>query len=367
MSAALLAAAASEGGRSHRGRWSRWTAYGVPGRLAAPAFAALVGRRGGACGGRSRPGIDGAPYAAGARARLLPRRPGRRARGRVTRARRAGASAPAGGSRAPPPVGRPAGGMRVCGAVAARPGPGLSLVLTAAIAAAVVVLAAGRRSAPRGALEIEGEGPPLNEPSPLAAGSRRFEGLRPRGPTTCGSRCSPARAAGLCKRIAPAADALARGRGATALRRGRATPRRGRPHVSPARPSRSRWAPTAWCWPRERSTTGASSRRSSTRRAAAARDRGGRHRRAFLGRAGGVAATAAGAGMVGAVIRPGEADAYHFCGHIYTTDGLSAPERGCPDRPSRLAAARRATAARSTTSGGLIDPLGRPSTRTASC
>ena len=83
-------------------------------------------------------------------------------------------------------------------------GPGLPLVLTAAIAAAVVVLAAGRRSAPHGALELAGEGPPLNEPSPLAAW---FED-EPEGDVRLAVFTSPGCA--LCKRIAPAADALAR-------------------------------------------------------------------------------------------------------------------------------------------------------------
>ena len=59
-------------------------------------------------------------------------------------------------------------------------------------------------------------------------------------------------------------------------------------------------------------------------RARAARIRA-RSRRAFLSRAGAATATAAGAGMVGAVVRPGDADAYHFCGHIYTTDGCPHP------------------------------------------
>jgi hypothetical protein len=48
-------------------------------------------------------------------------------------------------------------------------------------------------------------------------------------------------------------------------------------------------------------------------------------RRAFLQAAGGAAATAALAPTVGALVRPGEAEAYHFCGHIYTTDSCPHP------------------------------------------
>jgi hypothetical protein len=79
-------------------------------------------------------------------------------------------------------------------------GPRLPLVLTAAVAAAVVVLAAGRRGAPRGALEIDGEGPPLGEPSPLAAWFDSGDGIRLALFTSPG--CA------LCRRIAPAAEAL---------------------------------------------------------------------------------------------------------------------------------------------------------------
>ena len=82
-------------------------------------------------------------------------------------------------------------------------------------------------------------------------------------------------------------------------------------------------------------------------------------RRAFLGRAGGVAAGAAGAGMVGAVIRPGDAEAYHFCGHIYTTDGCPHPT-GLP-RIDRRGLPLRARDGRQVDDlGRLIDALGRP-------
>ena len=85
-------------------------------------------------------------------------------------------------------------------------------------------------------------------------------------------------------------------------------------------------------------------------RARSAAARAGSSRRAFLGRAGSAAATAAGAGMVGAVIRPGDAEAYHFCGHIYTTDGCPHPT-GLPRIDRRGLPLRARDGRRSTTSG----------------
>jgi hypothetical protein len=48
-------------------------------------------------------------------------------------------------------------------------------------------------------------------------------------------------------------------------------------------------------------------------------------RRGFLARAGRALAIVAGGSSVSALIRPGEADAFHFCGHIYTTDSCPHP------------------------------------------
>ena len=69
-------------------------------------------------------------------------------------------------------------------------------------------------------------------------------------------------------------------------------------------------------------------------------------RRGFLSRVGGALVAATAGGTVGKLIEPGEADAYHFCGHIFTTG--SCPTRpGSPNRRRRLsAAAPRRTAGR---------------------
>ena len=84
----------------------------------------------------------------------------------------------------------------------------------------------------------------------------------------------------------------------------------------------------------------------------AAPARRGSSRRAFLGRAPRRRRAARAApGMVGAVIRPGDAEAYHFCGHIYTTDGCPHPT-GLPRIDRRGLPLRARDGRRSTTSAG---------------
>jgi hypothetical protein len=77
-------------------------------------------------------------------------------------------------------------------------------------------------------------------------------------------------------------------------------------------------------------------------------------RRGFLARLGGALTAATAAGLVARAVKPGDADAYHFCGHTYTTGscihpmGPSLPRidaHGFPLRPS---------------DGQPIDNLGRP-------
>ncbi len=343
----LLAAAALKAA-DRTGTMVALTAYGVPGRLAAPAFAALVGVEAALAAGLAA-GIEGAPYAAAlVLAGFLV--------AQVVALAHGNEGAPcgcfgAGGRLTRAAAGRTA--LLAC-ACAVLPllgdGPGLPLVLTAAVAAAAVVLAAGRRSAPRGALEVDGEGPPLNAPSPLAAWFEN-DGDDVRLALFTSPGC------GLCRRVAPAADALdgvvvrrfdevedteawaaarvpgapfavALGAGGVVLAKG--TVNDGRQLASIVDAARSR-----------RPTSSGSSRR------------------AFLGRAGGVAAGAAGAGMVGAVIRPGDAEAYHFCGHIYTTDGCPHPT-GLPRIDRRGRPLRARDGRKVDDLGRLIDELGRP-------
>jgi hypothetical protein len=48
-------------------------------------------------------------------------------------------------------------------------------------------------------------------------------------------------------------------------------------------------------------------------------------RRGFLARVGTAVLGVAGARTVGSLVAPGDAEAYHFCGHIYTTDSCPHP------------------------------------------
>jgi hypothetical protein len=77
----------------------------------------------------------------------------------------------------------------------------------------------------------------------------------------------------------------------------------------------------------------------------------GTSRRGFLSRVSGLLMGAAGAGAVTSLVEPGEAEAFHFCGHLYTTDSCPHPT-GLPriDRKGYPLQAR---------SGRPIDDLGR--------
>jgi hypothetical protein len=48
-------------------------------------------------------------------------------------------------------------------------------------------------------------------------------------------------------------------------------------------------------------------------------------RRGFLARVGGAITALAAGGLIARAVRPGEADAFHFCGHIYTTGSCLHP------------------------------------------
>jgi hypothetical protein len=228
------------------------------------------------------------------------------------------------------------------------PGDGIPLVVTAGVAAAVVVLAAGRRSAPRGALEIDGEGPPLGRPSALASWFDDAE-------LSLALFTSPDCA--LCKQIAPAADALA---GVTVRRfdeqeepeawaAGRVP---GAPFAVALGPDGVVLAKGTVNDPRQLASVVEAAR---ARRPAA----GASSRRAFLGRAGEAVAVTAGAGVVAGMVRPGDAEAYHFCGHIYTTDGCPHPT-GLPRIDRRGLPLRARDGKRVDDLGRLIDDGGRP-------
>ena len=77
----------------------------------------------------------------------------------------------------------------------------------------------------------------------------------------------------------------------------------------------------------------------------------GSSRRGFLSRVSGAVMGLAGAGTVAGLVSPGEAEAYHFCGHIYTTDSCPHPT-GLPRIDKRGFPLRAAD-------GHPVDDLGR--------
>ena len=331
--AVVLLAASALKAADRTGATVALAAYGIPGRLAAPAWAGLIVLEAALAAGIAA-GVPAAPYAAGlvlAGFLLF----------QVVALAQGNEGAPCGCFGAGGRLSRAAAGRTALLAVACAvlpqlgPGPGIPLVAAAAVAAATVVLASGRRAAPRGALEVDGEGPPLGATSPLEGW---FDGDGVRLALFTSPGCS------LCRRVAPAADALA-GDGVAVRRSTRSRIRRRGPRGGcPARRSRSRSGRAASCSPRARSTTRASSRRSSP-----PRGRGGPGRgyvaagvplpRAAPRRRGGRP------GMVGAVIRPGDATPTTSAATSYDRR-LPAPDRAAADRPQGAAAARAGRQAR---------------------
>ena len=82
-------------------------------------------------------------------------------------------------------------------------------------------------------------------------------------------------------------------------------------------------------------------------------------RRGLLSRVGTVLLGAAGGSVIKAVVEPGEAEAYHFCGHIYTTDSCPHPT-GLPRIDARGLPLRAKDGRRIDNAGRLIDAAGLP-------
>ena len=85
----------------------------------------------------------------------------------------------------------------------------------------------------------------------------------------------------------------------------------------------------------------------------------GTSRRGFLARAGEALMVAAGVRAVGALVAPDEAEAFHFCGHIYTTDSCPHPT-GLPRIDSKGFPLRAKDGHKIDDLGRLIDDAGRP-------
>jgi hypothetical protein len=82
-------------------------------------------------------------------------------------------------------------------------------------------------------------------------------------------------------------------------------------------------------------------------------------RRGFLARVGGAVLGVTGARTAASLVAPGEAEAFHFCGHIYTTDSCPHPT-GLPRIDSRGLPLRAKDGHRVDDLGRLIDRQGRP-------
>ena len=79
---------------------------------------------------------------------------------------------------------------------------------------------------------------------------------------------------------------------------------------------------------------------------------GNTSRRGFLARVGAALTTVTAGGLVAKAVKPGEADAFHFCGHIWTTGSCPHPA-GLPRIDARGYPVRASD-------GRPIDNLGRP-------
>ena len=356
--------------------------HGVPGGLTGPAWAGAIAAEAGLAAALAA-GLAWAPAAATA---LLA---GFAVLQAVALAR-GGSGAPCGcfgarGRLSPGALGRTALLAAACAALPALGDPAQPpLALTAALAAGAVALALGRPgAAPSAALEIDGEGPPLGAASPVVVAG---EGIRLALFTAEGCR--------LCRRVRAAADlfaahgvpvgrfderadapawaaaavpgapyAVAIGPDGTVLAKGTVNAASQLESVLAA--GEQRWATSAAgsdagdAGVRERAALGADDVGRASSAATSPRSAAGSSRRGFLARAGGIAASLTGAGALGGMVRPGDAQAHHFCGHIYTTDGCPHPT-GLP-RIDRDGFPLRAEDGRPVDDlGRVIDRLGRP-------
>jgi hypothetical protein len=338
--ATILLAAAALKAADRRGTTVAVTTYGVPGRLAAPTWGALVAVEAALAAGIAAGSVLAAQLAGGLLTAFV--------LAQVVALARGGEGAPCGcfgrgGRLSRATAGRTALLACACAALPLVPGPGLPLTLTGALTAVVVVLVSGRRSGrPGGALELAGEGPPLDAPSPLAAWFPEPHATVLAVFTTPGC--------GLCRRVAGAADALTE-RGITVRRFDEV----GAPDAWAA--ARVPGAPYAVALGPDghvlaKGTVNDGAQLESVLAAAESR---GSSRRAFLARAGALA----GAGVVASVVPAGEAEAHHFCGHTYTTDSCPHPT-GLPRIDRRGFPLRAADGRQVDDLGRLIDKAGRP-------
>jgi hypothetical protein len=215
---------------------------------------------------------------------------------------------------------------------AATSAPNLLAALAATAVATALVL---RTRRPDGALDIAGEGPPPGASLDLG------EGVRLALFTSAGCH--------LCRSLVPRAERL----GATIIDEVSGAAQWSAANV-PGAPFAVALAADGTVLAKGTVNTPAQLR--SVAGAAQARA-GAEHpqrssRRSFLQTASAAVAVLTAGRLTGALVAPGDADAYHFCGHIYTTDGCPHPT-GLP-RIDRHGYPLRAK------DGKPVDDLGRP-------
>ena len=238
----------------------------------------------------------------------------------------------------------------------------------ALLAAAAAVVAGARSSAPHGALDVDGEGPGLGARTPLAGlvpGQLRLVVFTSEGCHLC-ARLRPAlerirdeRAvtlhvldeerdaeAWLAARVPGSPYAVVLDADGTVLAKGTVNTGRQLRSLLPRAPLAAATGSPLAAAPHPAAPSGG-----PPPAAALAR-------RGFLSRGAQLAAGVYGAATVGRLVKPGEAEAYHFCGHIYTTDSCPHPT-GLPRIDARGLPLRAADGRPVDDLGRLIDPAGR--------
>ena len=223
---------------------------------------------------------------------------------------------------------------------ASQPPPLLTALAALALAAAIVWRA--RAARPTGALDVAGEGPPLGSTPALGAETRLALFTAP-GCRLCRTLIPQARQLGArvfdevadadawdAAAVPGAPYAVALGADGTVLAKGTVNTRAQLAAVFGATP------------PPEHARTTAGDPHAHPQRSS---------RRGFLATASAAVAVLTAGRLTGSLVAPGEAEAYHFCGHIYTTDGCPHPT-GLPriDRNGRPLRAK---------DGKPVDDLGR--------
>ncbi len=217
--------------------------------------------------------------------------------------------------------------------------PALRVAATAGavLAGAIVVARARRSAAPDGALDVAGEGPPL--------GARLELARRPHLALFVSADC----------RLCRALEQPARELGANLYderehaQAWAAADVPGAPYAVALAPDGTVLAKGTVNTRRQLASVLAAAREPSPGAAPAP---AGSSRRGFIATASAAVGVVTAARSLGSLIGPGEAEAYHFCGHIYTTDGCPHPT-GLPRIDTRGFPLRAKD-------GRIIDDLGRP-------